>query len=62
MFRLGLYQRGRIDHEHVVFDGLAKNEGKGVPIPIPRCLRPIALFALLQEPCLDVLARDSFRG
>lgn len=61
MLGLGLDQCRRIDREHVILDGLAKDEREGIAITIPCRWRPSAFVALLQEPGLNVLAGDSFR-
>ena len=61
MFRLRLDQRGRIDGERVILDGLAKDERESVTVAVPGRRRPSAFVTPLQEPSLNVLARNSLR-
>lgn len=61
MFGFCLNQRRRIDGEYMILNGLSKDERESVAIAISRGGRPAALVALLEQPGLDVLARDPFR-
>ena len=60
MFGLGLDQRGWIDREHLILNGLAKNQREGVPVAIPRRRRPFPILALLKQPFLNILSCNPF--